>query len=203
MLIIGLAGGSGSGKGTVSSILSRHGIPSVDTDAVYRNMTKPGGECIKPLTDSFGDMILSSDGSLDRAALREIVFSGPFAKENKKKLEAVVHPIILSKVRELIKDYQITQNPPAVVVDAPQLFESGFDRECDYIISIIADADIRVRRIVERDGIALDVAKRRISAQASEQFLRESSDFVVINNGGIDELEKQINSVIKKILYKE
>jgi len=203
MLIIGLTGGSGSGKGTAAMIFSRHGIPSIDTDEVYRVMTKAGGECIKPLVGAFGDIIVSPDGSLDRAALRKIVFSGHLAKENRKKLEALVHPIILNKVRALINNYRITQNPPAVVVDAPQLFESGFDRECDFVISIVADADIRAHRIVERDGITVEAAKGRISAQASEQFLRENSDFVVTNNGGIDELEKQINSVIKKIIYKE
>lgn len=199
MLTVGLAGGSGSGKGTVSNLFRDYGIKSINTDAVYHDLTSPGGACIAPLVAEFGKDILNSDGSLNRPALFESVFSSDDMPDRKEKLQSITHGLILQKVRDILSKME-KSGVPAVLVDAPLLFESGFDRECDLIISVIADTDIRIRRIMCRDGITQENAKKRIESQLSDDFLSKNSDFIIINNGDCESLYGKVQSIAEFIL---
>ena len=155
MKIIGLCGGSGSGKGSVCRLFAEYSILSIDTDSVYRKMTEGDSECMRALKAAFGEKISQEDGSLDRKALRALVFSADDAKKNREVLNAITHKFILDETRRIIERERI-RGAAAVIVDAPLLFESGFDRECDVIVSVIADEDTRISRIVLRDGISED-----------------------------------------------
>ncbi len=200
MLTIGLCGGSGSGKGFVASEFMRYGIPSIDTDRVYAEMTAKGGRCIPELREAFGDGIILPDGSLDRVALSKIVFSGDSVKQNKELLERITHRHILGEVRRILSCYaKSEQRPPAVLVDAPLLYESGFDRECHAVIAVICDENIRISRITERDGISRDAAVRRIRAQIPDDKLSELADFVIINDGK-HSISEQVLTVANNIL---
>lgn len=197
MLVLGLAGGSGSGKGTVAAIFKKYNISSIDTDAIYRKMTGPGGVCIEPLVKEFGKDILLADGSIDRKKLAGIVFS-PGGESKKEKLQKITHFHILNEVRKKISEAE-ERREFAILVDAPLLFESGFDRECNEIIAVVADKNSRIERIIKRDGISYDAAVARIESQLSDEFLINRSNYVIVNNSTVDELENSVRAVAEKI----
>ncbi len=181
MLIIGLSGPSGAGKGYVASLLARYGVPSIDTDAVYHDLLIPPSPCLDELTARFGRAILDTNGHLDRAALAALVFA-PGHEVDLAELNTITHRHILREVRRLLDAYRATDTA-AVLVDAPQLFESGFDRECDRVLSVLAPHDVRLSRILQRDGLTLDRAAARLAAQKPDAFFRERSDAILINDG--------------------
>ena len=196
MKVIGLCGGSGSGKGTVSSILKKHGIPSIDTDAVYREMTSGDSPCMQALKESFGNDIVNADGGLDRGGLAAVVFGDA---EKLKLLNRIAHSFILDETRRLLDEYR-SAGYAAAIVDAPVLYESGFDSECDEVVCVVADTDVRVRRIIQRDGISLDAAMKRIQSQMSNEELISRSHYVINNNGNLEELSSEVDKLAKIIL---
>lgn len=203
MRVIGLTGGSGAGKGEVSQCFLSSGIKCLDTDKVSREVCEPGKPCLRELVAYFGENILFPDGSLDRKGLAGVVFGEPDEEKRSVKhaaLNRITHKHIIEAIQSWLESREKAGDSFAVV-DAPQLFESGFDRHCDYIIGVIADESVRVRRIVARDRITADAAEKRIAAQKSDRFFREHCDFIVYNNAGIDALEGQVNNILEKINF--
>lgn len=199
MKVIGLCGGSGSGKGTVASIFAEFDIPSIDTDAVYHNLTVQKSPCLDALVREFGAEILASDGSLDRQRLSEIVFLGDDSAEKRRRLNQVSHKFVLEKTREMIDEYRAL-GKKAVLVDAPLLFESGFDKECDFVIAVIANENIRMMRIVKRDKIPMKNAKLRIRTQLPDDYLAANSKYTIKNDGRLSDLRESVKAVAEKIL---
>lgn len=200
MKIIGLCGGSGSGKGTVAKMFLSYGIPSIDTDLVYHELTSRKSYCLDELVAEFGEEILSGDGSLDRRKLSTIVFCGDASAENRMKLNYIAHKHVLKYVRDELNVYK-KKGARAVLVDAPLLFESKFNKECDLIIAVIADKNVRIQRIINRDGISVESATLRIQTQLTDAFLIEKSDFIVNNSGDLLKTKVQVEKIAKKILY--
>ena len=196
MRIIGLCGGSGSGKGIVSSLFLEYGIPSIDTDALYREMTSFNSDCMQALIGEFGERISRSGGSLDRAVMASIVFSD---SAKLKRLNTITHRFILNKTREILTQYR-DEGRLAAIVDAPVLFESGFDAECDEVICVVAEAEIRLKRIMSRDGIDMDAAKKRVMAQKPDEELIARSNYVITNNQDLCSLKEQVERIAKTIL---
>ena len=196
MKVIGLCGGSGSGKGAVSSIFAEIGIPSIDTDAVYREMTLSDSPCMRELRAEFGREIINSLGGLDRARLASIVFNDP---SRLRTLNKIAHSFILDETRRRLAKYS-DEGLPAAIVDAPVLFESGFDKECDEIICVLADRDVRTTRIMSRDGITRDAAEKRIASQMPDETLISKCDHVIYNNSDIESLREQILSLKNKLI---
>ena len=195
MKILGLCGGSGSGKSLVCKCFLKHGIVSIDADKVYHELVSSNSDCLVELTNEFGNSILTS-GTLDRRELARIVFSDPSKLE---RLNQITHKHILGRIRNMITDYE-EKGYNGVIVDAPLLFESGFDKECDFIACVCADKDIRVKRITSRDNISNEDALIRISKQIPDEILREKCNFVIENNGNdITELENVIDDIVKLI----
>ena len=197
MKTIGLCGGSGSGKGAVGKLFEMHGIPVIDTDAVYHEITSGLSECLSELVSFFGESIIDDKGALDRGALGKIVFSQD-AEQKLAELNRITHKHILSNVRLKLSDIKASGIEYAVV-DAPLLFESGFNKECDVIVAVIADKNLRIERVMARDGISRDAAVRRISSQLSDEFLIENSDFVIYNSASLSELAEKIEILINEI----
>ncbi len=197
MKIIGLCGGSGSGKGAVSEIFLKCGIPAIDTDAIYHELTSYNSVCLQELVSAFGEEILDGD-SLDRKRLSSIVF-GNNSSGLLEMLNRISHHHILSETKRRLSQLE-SAGYSAVLVDAPLLFESGFDRECDIIVSVLAEEELRIQRIIARDNITIENARRRIASQHSDSWLAEHSDFIIQNNGDMEELEKSVASIVNEIL---
>ena len=196
MKVIGLCGGSGSGKGSVGGFFTDDGIPVIDTDAIYHDLISRESPCLFELVAEFGDGIVK-DGALDRRALASIVFKS--GNENKlDKLNKIAHLHILSEARRMLSEYE-KRGYTHAVVDAPLLFESGFDSECDAIVSVISNKELRISRIMARDGIDRASAERRIASQASDEYLIGRSDYVIYNNGTLGELELVTRTVMSEI----
>ena len=195
MTVIGLTGGSGVGKGYVCQKFLNLGIPSIDTDKTARTVCEPGKPCLNELVSYFGNVILAPDGTLDRRKLAEIAFSD---SEKHSVLNKITHFHILNEVRLWLK-LQSEKGCIAAIVDAPLLRESGFDKECDVIVAVIANRDIRIKRILMRDGITEDQALLRLSKQHEDHFYTEKADHVIVNNGEPTLLDSQVKEVYNAI----
>ncbi len=198
MIIIGLCGGSGSGKGTVAKIFADNGIPTIDADAVYRDLTYSNSPLIKSIASVFGGRILTEDGFLNRKELSNIVFS---SKEKLILLNSLTHPAVIEETERRINEFREAGNP-AIVFDAPQLFESGFNKKCNVIIAVTAPYDERVKRLMHRDSLDEDSIRKRILSQISDEYLIENSDYVIENKGNVEMLNEKVKQIINKILLR-
>lgn len=203
MLLIGLTGPSGSGKGAFSRILhEEYGIPSIDADAVYHTLLIPPSPCLDALADAFGGEILNPDGTLDRKRLASIVFSptDPAVKaERIGKLNRVTHHFVLDRTRELLQ-VEESRGTPAVVFDAPALYESGADKWCDLIVAVTADKEIRTDRIIARDRITKEAAQQRIAAQPPDSFYTEKATSVLQNNSTEEAFRAEVKDFYRSVL---
>ncbi len=197
MIVIGLCGGSGSGKGAVSEIFGALGIPSVDTDAVYHELISHDGPCLRELSRAFGDSVVR-DGALDRATLRNIVFTPPDVKQKQALLNSITHKYVIERTERLISYYS-SRGCVGVIIDAPLLFESGLDKRCDLTVAVVSDTNLRIARIMIRDGIDYVTARRRIDAQLSDRELIARTDHFIRNDGGLDELKSSVSELYNKI----
>ena len=201
MTIIGLCGGSGSGKGTVARLLEEYAVPNINADDIYRRLTASGGALIPALSKEFGSSVISSDGALDRKRLSSIVFSSEGHEEKLRRLNKITHTAVLEEAEKRIADFE-KDGIDFIVFDAPLLFESGFNSKCDIIVAVVADVEKRIERIVKRDSITVKMAKERISNQLSDEFLKMNSDYVIVNNGELCELEMSVKELAEKILIR-
>lgn len=192
MLVIGLTGPTGSGKGTVSEIFSAYGLPVMNADEVYHQLLIPPSLCLDELTDRFGVGILTEEGTLNRRALGAIVFSDPASLEA---LNAITHHHVMQEIRKRLEQLR-RADTRAAVIDAPQLFEAGADRDCNVIVSVIADKRLRLDRIMRRDGIDAEAAMRRIEAQKNDAFFRSHSDYIIENNTVPEALLPEVRRIL-------
>ena len=192
MKIIGLCGTSGSGKGYVSMLFTKHGIPSIDTDRVYRETTtKKGSECLCELVSEFGNSILTENGELYRPALAKIVFSD---REKLKRLNEITHKHIKKDTEALLNAYK-AEGAPAVIIDAPVLFESGFDKMCDFTVCVTSPTERKIDRIMTRDQITRPEAEARLASQKTDSELVSLTNYQIDNSG--KELSSQIINILK------
>lgn len=198
MLTVGLTGATGAGKGALCEIFEKYGIHCLDTDLVSRLVCKPGMPCTLELAKEFGEDILLKDGSLDRKALAKKVFSIEKNDALLEKLNAITHKYILAYADKWLED-QRASGAKAAVIDAPVLFESGYDKKCDYIIGMTADKELRIRRIIQRDNIDTELAKKRAGLQKDDEYLKKHCSVVFSNNGDRQALEELALDCIKAL----
>lgn len=198
MLKIGLCGTSGSGKGYVCEKFKEYGVFHIDTDKVYATrVAVKGSDCLRELCMFFGNGILNSDGTLNKKALSERVFEGENAFSHLKVLNTVTHKYIRNDVLKTLEENE-KNGIKATLIDAPVLFESGFDNMCDVTICVTAPDDVKISRIIARDGIPRQKAQARLKSQLTDGRLRELCDYEIVNDGARD-LDTQINDLIKKL----
>lgn len=195
MRMIGVTGPSGSGKSLLSKYFSERGIPVIDADALYHSMLIPPSPCLDAIRERFGDEVISPDGTLDRGALSRIVFNSP---EKLQLLNSTVLSLVLDRVRLIIGDLE-ANGEDTVIIDAPTLIESGFDRECHTVVSVIAPAEMRIDRICQRDGVSPEKAAERVNAQKNDSFYIEHSSFVLVNDSSEEHFTQQIKELAKKL----
>ncbi len=178
MLIVGLTGSTGSGKGYVSKILQEAGIPCLDTDRVCREVYRKDEPCYRDLVAFFGEGILAPNGEIDRRALFQVAFPD---KEKYEKLNSIAFYHIM-KVTERWLAERRKQGEPIAVIDAPMLFESGFDKLCHKVVCVIADRKTQIRRVMVRDEISEEIAARRLARQKQNAYYQSRSDYVLDNS---------------------
>lgn len=194
--IIGLTGQTGAGKSTVREIFLKKGAAVIDADSVAHGITDSNLDCIYDIVSRFSCLVLNEKGKINRKALGKRVFS------DKKELEAlnkIIFPYILEEIEHRVLK-NISEGAENIVIDGATVIESGCGRMCDVLISVVADSETRMTRIIKRDGITKADAERRISAQKPEDFYVERSDFVIRNDSTEADLERSVNSVLKNMV---
>jgi dephospho-CoA kinase len=185
--IIGITGGIGSGKSTISKILRDLGAVIVDADAIARTVTGNGGKAFKELVSYFGSDILDSNGEMDRKKLGYMAFNDQVKLHA---LNTITHKYIIEKIRDSIDILKASGKADVVVVDVPVPVEHGFLDIVDEVWVVSADVDVRMKRIMERNGFTSEEALNRINAQISDDEYINVADEVIYNNGDIEDLEK-------------
>lgn len=195
MKVIGITGGIGAGKSTVSGYLASLGYPVFDADEVSRGLTADGSPVVDELAETFGEEILVRKGVLSREKLAEIVFSDP--DKNRKLMQ-----IVTMKVREAgqkwISYYRKKEKYDIIILDIPLLFETGSEDLCDAVWFITADDEVRRRRVMARDGVTAEQVERRMRSQMPEKEKAERSDEIVDNSRGVEELHRTVDALLKK-----
>ncbi len=195
MKVIGLTGGTGSGKGIVSQCLKGAGAAVIDADLIAHEIIKQGKPAYEELILYFGKQILGEDGEIFRRRLGEIVF------RDKQKLEFLnrcTHRYIAQEVASQIQECKEMKKAKLVVIDAPLLIEAGLAEICDVIWVVYADEEVRTRRIMQRDGITYETARARIGNQMSWAEYEGYAQEVIDNSQTVEEVQKQVEMLIKK-----
>ena len=186
MLRIGLTGGIGSGKSTVSALLAARGAVVIDADRIAREVVEPGTPGLHAVEQAFGPDVVAADGSLDRPALAAVVFADP---EARRRLDGIVHPLVRARAAELA---DAAPADAVVVHDVPLLVETGQAGSYDLVLVVQADPEARVSRLVLR-GLTEGDARARMAAQATDEQRRAVADVVLDNSGSEQDLAAQVD----------
>lgn len=195
--IIGITGAIGSGKSTVSKILKDLGAAIVDADVIARTVTVKGSEALEELVSHFGSDILEQNGELNRKMLADMVFNDPVKLED---LNNITHKYIVRKIASTLNELKSSGRNEVIVLDAPLPVKHGFLDLVDEVWVVASQHDIRLKRIMQRNGYTLEEANERIDSQAREDQYLGIADFVIDNDGSIEDLEK---TVVKLYLQKK
>lgn len=187
MVVVGLTGGIGAGKSTVSAALAERGAVVIDADAITRELQEPGTEVFAAMVDRFGAGIVGPDGRLDRPAVADIVFHDAAALAD---LNAIVHPAVGAEIARRMGEQ--VGGDRIVVLDVPLLVESGRDDLAGLVV-VDVDPELAVERLVQHRGFREDDARARISHQAPRAERLARADLVIDNSGSLDDLAAQID----------
>jgi dephospho-CoA kinase len=188
---IGITGSYASGKGTVCSFFESFGATVIDTDIIARELVEPGSSLLASITATFGQKFLNADGSLNRRELGKHVFSDP---EKTKTLNTLLHPAILQETLKKSSSHGITY-----VINAPVLFEAGFDEYMDIIITVSTGMESIINRGRKRDGLTEDEIISRISRQFSLKEKESRADYIIDNSGDLENTKRQVIEIWNKI----
>jgi dephospho-CoA kinase len=188
MLRIGLTGGIASGKSTVAKLFAAIGIPVIDTDEIAREVVAPGSSLLTRITERFGRGVLNREGSLDRSALRAMVFAEPKARAD---LDALMHPAILERMRAR----SAASGGPYQILAIPLLVEKAARAEVDRVLVVDCDEEAQVRRVQARDGATLAEARAILAAQAPRATRLAAADDVIVNDADLHRLRDQVQDL--------
>jgi len=196
MKIIGLTGGIGTGKSTVSSYLKKRGCIIIDADDISRRMTDNGSPALDDIANAFGKDFILDDGSLDRKGLGNVVFND---KEKLLKLQSIITEKVVEIINLKLNTFRDENCDKIVVVDAPLLFECGMENMADENWLVSADINVRLKRVMERDHLTKDEIVSRINNQMSQTEKEKLSHVILDNSGSLDELYDQIDCQLERI----
>ena len=195
MITIAVTGGIGAGKSTVTDYLISKGYTVIDADKMSREMTGPGGKAMPYILEHFGPDFIKEDGGLDRGKMRDLVFQEP---KYKAILEEGTTKVVLEDI-EKIKEDKASEGEKALFFDIPLLFETHQEGNYDQVWVVTADHDLRKQRVMARDNIDPAIIDLIIGSQADENKKTGSADVILINNGTIEELLKEVDYVLSTI----
>ena len=193
--VIGLTGQTGAGKSTVRKLLKAKGAAVIDADSVAHEVADNSLSCLTDIVEHFSCMVLDEKGKLNRRALGRIVFSD---RKKLALLNKIMFPYIVSDIKGQVTAYE-QAGAQIIVIDGATLIESGCAKMCSVLVSVTADEETRLTRIIHRDGISKRDAVRRVSAQNPEEFYIKASDYVIKNNGTPGDLERAAEKVLDEI----
>ena len=188
MLKIGLTGGIGSGKTTVTRLFADFNIPIIDADIIAHQLVEPGQPALARIQSTFGQQVINPDGSLNRSELRNIVFADANLKQ---KLEAILHPLILRKIQAEAE----ALNAPYCIISIPLLFETGMDRWVDRILVIDCPVETQISRVKHRDGLSEETIRTIIASQASRELRNTQADDLIDNSQSNSQLAEQVKTL--------
>jgi len=198
VLLVGLTGGIGAGKSTVSALLAGHGAEIIDADAIVRELQEPGSPVLAQMAERFGAHVILDDGSLDRAAVAAVVFGdSEEARAARADLNGIVHPALQREIRSRIEALSDTDR--IVILDFPLLAENPRD-DLDATIVVDVDPDIAVERLVAFRGMDADDAQRRIASQIDRAARRAIATHVIDNSADAAELDRRVGEVWDDLL---
>jgi dephospho-CoA kinase len=193
--LLGLTGGIASGKSTVAAILRRLGAATINADELSREVVQPEQDAWKEIITTFGPDILQEDKTLDRRKLRKIVFDNP---EARKRLEAIIHPRVRALAEKKIGELAAAGNS-IIVYEVPLLFEAQIHLWLRPVILVACKIGTQRKRLLERDHLTEIEAQQHLDAQMNLEEKRKLADYVIENDGNLEELEKQVRTVLQKI----
>ena len=194
MLRIGLTGGIASGKSTVERLFAAHGVPIIDSDVIAREVVASGTPGLAQVRARFGDEVLLADGSLDRRALRRLVFADPAARRD---LEAIVHPLIRSGMAER----SAAVGGPYQITVIPLLVEGGRRATLDRVLVVDCPEALQIERVMQRDQVTEAEARAILAAQVSRSERLAAADDVIVNDGDAAALQAQVDALHAKYLH--
>jgi dephospho-CoA kinase len=199
MKTIGLTGGIGCGKSTVSQYLKELGAVVFDLDKIGHDVIQKNGGAYKRVLSAFGDKILAADGEIDRVTLGKMVFGNP---EALKRLNSIVHPAIDEKIQSIVNDIKESRQKGAkvLVMEAAAMLEAGRAWQADEVWVVSCPEDSVIGRIKDRPGYDEDVAKSRIRSQMSNEERLKKADVIIVNDGTPEQLKAKVTSEWKKLL---
>ena len=192
---IGLTGGIGSGKSTVAAMLAEAGFRVVDADKIARQIMEPGSPVLAKVAEEFGHDVLNKDGTLDRAELARRAFVD---KESTQRLNAITHPAIRAESNRQFIQAE-TDGAPVAVYDMPLLIELGLNKDMDLTVVVDVDAEERVKRLVTSRGLDEADARARIKRQIDDGARKAAADWVIDNNGPVENLAPQVERLIESV----
>lgn len=195
MIVLGITGGIGSGKGLATEFFRSHGAAIVDADEIAREVVSPSSPVLAELVAAFGDEVLRPDGRLDRRRLANLVFGNPCAVAT---LNAITHPAILEEMDRRLARLR-EAGAQIVCVVAPLLLEAGHRIAVDRVIVMWAEREERIRRVMERDGVSREEVEGRMAAQMSPEEQRQEADWVVDTTGGKEAAREQLEAIWRQV----
>lgn len=197
-MIVGVTGSIGTGKSTVSAMFAELGAHLIDYDRLARDVVEPGRPAYKAIVEVFGQGVVMPDKSLDRAKIGDMIFA---CEALRQKLNAIVHPAVFEEDLRLTKEILQTDPGAIIIKEIPLLTQIGIDPKAlvDKVVVVSASPDVQVLRVMGR-GFSEDQAKARVAAQAPVSETEKWGDFVIRNNGAMEETKKQVEEVFRSLI---
>lgn len=194
MKIIGITGNSGSGKSFISEVvLNKYkSVAIIDADKIAREMSNINTLYYKEIVKKFGKDILKENLEINRKLLANIIFNN---NKKREELNSITFKYVVDEIKNKIKS---NNDKAIIIIDVPLLFESGLDKICDITLGVISNEDIKIDRICKRDNLSAREARDRLKVQLNDEVLREKCDYIIENNGNIEELNLQLEEIIDK-----
>lgn len=196
-MIIGLTGNIASGKSTVGFYLQSLGATVIDADRLAREIVLPNTPALKEIVFSFGSGVLNEDGTLNREKLASIVFNDSQAR---KKLESITHPRIEEEVNRLIEHFNKSAPSSMLVLEIPLLIEVGWHKKVDQVWLVTVDERVQLKRLMQRDNLSLEQAKRRIASQMPQQEKRKYADVIIDNSNSPEKVREKIKGLWENLI---
>ena len=197
MLRVGLTGSIGVGKSFVASLFTELGCHVLDADQTAREVVMPGTSGLKALTETFGEDILNTDGTLDRKRLGALIFAD---QSQRQRLNHILHPFIIARQDEILREWEI-QDPSGIgIVDAALMIESGGYRRFDKLIVVHCRPEVQLERLMLRDKLSRDEAQRRIDSQMPQEEKQKFADYLIDTSDGFELTRSQTKHVYEELI---